>query len=76
MAVMAVMIVNGDGDGEKKQDRELTAARRWLKSHQKEYRWLKPTLLGDDLYSHEPFCRQIREAGYIFIFTREDATHP
>jgi hypothetical protein len=32
--------------------------------------------LGDDLYSHEPFCRQIREAGYSFIFTCKDATHP
>ncbi|GHV41816.1 hypothetical protein AGMMS49546_18590 [Spirochaetia bacterium] len=74
MPVMAEMIHNGDG--EKKQDCELTAAKRWLKSHSEEYRWLKPTLLGDDLYSHEPFCRQVLEAGYSFIFTCKDSTHP
>lgn len=74
MPVMAEMIHNGDG--EKKQDCELRAAKRWLKSHSEEYRWLKPTLLGDDLYSHEPFCRQVREAGYSFIFTCKDSTHP
>jgi hypothetical protein len=31
--------------------------------------------LWDDLYSREPFCRQIREAGYSFIFTREGSAH-
>jgi hypothetical protein len=49
--VMAEMIRNGDGA--KKQDCELTAAKRRLGSHGQEYGWLKPTLLGDDLYSHE-----------------------
>jgi hypothetical protein len=62
LPVMAEMIRNRDG--EKKQDCELTAAKRWLGSHGQEYGWLKPMLLGDDLYSHEPFCRQIREEGY------------
>jgi hypothetical protein len=27
------------------------------------------------LYSHEPFCRQVPEAGYSFIFTCKDTTH-
>jgi hypothetical protein len=52
------------------------AAKRWLQSYGQEYGWLKPTLLGDDLYSHEPFCRQVVEAGYSFIFTCKDTTHP
>jgi hypothetical protein len=73
LPVMAEMIRNGDG--EKKQDCELTAAKRWLGSHGQEYGWLKPTLLGDDLYSHEPFCRQALEAGYSFIFTCKNTTH-
>jgi hypothetical protein len=28
------------------------------------------------LYSHEPFCRQVQEAGYSFIFTCKETTHP
>ncbi|MDR2477940.1 MAG: hypothetical protein LBD48_01355, partial [Treponema sp.] len=62
-SVMAEMTANGDG--ERKQDCELTAAKRWL----------KPTLLGDDLYSPEPFCRQVLEAGCHCIFTCKDKTH-
>ena len=74
LPVMAEMI--GNGDGEKKQDCELVAAKRWLQSYGQEYGRLKPTLLGDDLYSHEPFCRQVVEGGYSFIFTCKDTTHP
>jgi hypothetical protein len=72
-SVMAEMISNGDG--EKKQDCELVAAKRWLERYGEAYRWLKPILLGDDLYSHEPFCRQVKEGGYSFIFTCKDTTH-
>ena len=73
LPVMAEMICNGEGN--KKQDCELTAAKRWLTSHGQEYAWLKPTLLGDDLYSHEPFCLQVLSAGYSFIFTCKETTH-
>ncbi|MHB9292520.1 hypothetical protein Holit_01618 [Hollandina sp. SP2] len=66
----------GDEEGEKKQDCELAAGKRWLTRYGEAYRWLKPTLLGDDLYSHEPFCRQVQEAGYSFIFTCKDTTYP
>jgi hypothetical protein len=74
MPVMAEMIRNGDG--EKKQDCELAAGKRRLGKYGEAYRHLKPTLLGDDLYSHEPFCRQVMETGYHFIFTCKDSTHP
>ena len=73
LPVMAEMIANGDGA--KKQDCELTAAKRWLGGHGEEYAWLNPTLLGDDLYSHEPFCRQVLAAGYHFIYTCKEKTH-
>jgi len=43
-------------DGEKKQDCEINAVKRWFDAHYEEYKWLKPTLLGDDLYSRRPFC--------------------
>ena len=63
-------------DGEKKQDCELTAGKRWLKAHWQEYDWLKPTLLGDDLYSNRPFCEKIVQNGWSFIFTCKEESHP
>ncbi|MDR2802877.1 MAG: hypothetical protein LBB22_01140 [Treponema sp.] len=44
MPVMAEMI--GNGDGEKKQDCELAAGKRWVTTYGEAYQWLKPTLLG------------------------------
>jgi hypothetical protein len=62
-------------DGEKKQDCELVAGKRWLQAHEDEYKWLKPTLLGDDLYSNRPFCEKAAEKGWGFIFTCREDTH-
>jgi hypothetical protein len=62
-------------DGEKKQDSELAAGKRWLESHGEEYNWLKPTLLGDDLYSNRPFCEKVVEKGFSFIFTCKEESH-
>jgi hypothetical protein len=72
--VTGEMITNGDG--EKKQDCELAAAKRWLSTHAEELQGLKATLLGDDLYSHYPYCRQILDKGLSFIFTCRQSTHP
>lgn len=74
LPVMPEMIVNGDG--EEKQDCEINAAKRRLAGSGKDYGRLKPTLLGDDLYSHYPFCQAVLEAGYSFIFTCKDESHP
>ena len=63
-------------DGHEKQDCELKAAKRWLSKHADEYRWLKPTLLGDDLFSNYPLCKEIIEKGYSFIFTCKEQSHP
>jgi hypothetical protein len=46
-------------DGAEKQDCELKAAKRWLSKYADEYAWLKPTLLGDDLFSNQPFCEAV-----------------
>jgi hypothetical protein len=72
--VMGEMITNEDG--EKKQDCELTAAKRWLSTHAEELQGLKATILGDDLYAHYPYCRQILDKGVSFIFTCRQNTHP
>ena len=72
--VMVEMITNEDG--EKKQDCELTAAKRWLPKHVDELQGLKATILGDDLYSHYPFCKKILDNQLSFIFTCKQNTHP
>jgi len=64
-----------NADGEKKQDCELEAGKRWLEAHAAEYAWLKPTLLGDDLYSNRPFCELVAGKGWGFIFTCRDESH-
>ena len=74
LPVMAEAITNKDGT--EKQDCEYQAGKRWLAAHGQEYRWLKPTLLGDDLYSSQPFCLQVLEQGMSFIFTCKPASHP
>jgi hypothetical protein len=74
LPVAPEMIANTNG-GEK-QDCELKAAKRWLNKHANEYKWLSPTLLGDDLYSNYPFCKQVLDGGYSFIFTCKDTSHP
>ena len=73
LPVMPEMVVsNGEGVG--KQDCQLQAGKRRLEKRGEEYRWLKPTLLGDDLYARQPFCEQVLKAGYSFIFTCKDTS--
>src|ERR1019366_8398525 len=45
-------------DGHTKQDCELAAAKRWLEHNATRYHSGPVTLLGDDLYAHQPFCRR------------------
>jgi hypothetical protein len=73
LPVAAEIIRNSDG--EKKQDCELAAGKRWLATHAPEYDWLNPTLLGDDLYSNRPFCEKIAHEGWSFIFTCKEESH-
>ena len=73
LPVAAEIIRNTDGT--EKQDCELVAAKRWLDAHSEEYNWLKPTLLGDNLYSNRPFCEKVIEKGWSFIFTCKEDSH-
>jgi hypothetical protein len=59
-----------------KQDCELNAGKRWLKNYGEEYAWLKPTLLGDDLFSNYPFCTAVLKENMSFIFTCKPKSHP
>lgn len=62
-------------DGAEKQDCELNAAKRWLHEHGGDYRSLNVTVLGDDLYRHEPFCLEVLAQGFDFILVCKPNSH-
>ena len=62
-----------NGDGEAKQDCEINASKRWTKK--KRFLLLPLLFLGDDLYAHEPFCREIIDKGDAFVFTAKEESH-
>lgn len=62
-------------DGAEQQDGELNAAQRWLADWGDEYSSLGVTLLGDDRYCHEPFCREALNRGLGFILVGKPASH-
>ncbi len=61
-------------DGSKKQDCELNAAKRWVErnAHMAD---LKVIILGDDLFSKEPFCKQLLSEGFHFILVCKPDSH-
>jgi len=63
-------------DGHTKQDCEIAAAKRWLEQNTARYLQGTVTLLGDDLYAHQPFCRRTLLYGFHFIFTCKPDSHP
>ncbi|HBD82618.1 MAG TPA: ISNCY family transposase [Dehalococcoidia bacterium] len=62
-------------DGHEKQDCEINAAKRWLENHSAFYHTGNDTLLGDDLYAHQPFCRRTMLYGFHFIFVCKPDSH-
>ena len=62
-------------DGDDKQDCEIKASKRWLAKEAIVKGLGEVTILGDDLYAHEPFCRDVVGAGMDFIFTCKPESH-
>ena len=62
-------------DGHTKQDCEIAAAKRWLDKHAAQYAPLQATLLGDDIYAHQPFCRRTLLMGFNFLFVCKPDSH-
>ena len=62
-------------DGDKKQDCESKATKRWLAKHAEKYAKLKATILADDLYSRQPICEEILTRGLNFILVCKPAFH-
>jgi hypothetical protein len=63
-------------DGVEKQDCELRAAERWLRRNATHFGASCVTLLGDDLYCHQPFCELVLATGWHFVFTCKPTSHP
>jgi len=62
-------------DGDTKQDCEIKAAKRWLDKNGSFYHTGNDTILGDDLYAHQPFCRRALLSNYHFIFVCKPNSH-
>jgi hypothetical protein len=62
-------------DGSDKQDCELTAAKRWIRRNRKLCSVIQVTVLGDDLYSNQPFCELLLEQGFSFVLVCKPESH-
>jgi len=63
-------------DGQEKQDCEIEASKRWLSKHGEYYARQNVTILGDDLYSRQPFCQAIKDKKLHFILVCKEDSHP
>lgn len=63
-------------DGHEKQDCEIEAAKRWLETQGAFYAKRGVTILGDDLFSRQPFCRALKDHGFHFILVCKPESHP
>ena len=62
-------------DGATKQDCEQVAAKRWLRRCGASYAAYGVTLLGDDLYCHQPLCQLALDQQMNFIFVCKPDSH-
>lgn len=62
-------------DGHEKQDCENAAAKRWLATYGERYSRWQATLLGDDLYCHQPLVKQILQQQFNFILVCCPGSH-
>lgn len=62
-------------DGHDKQDCELAAASRWLAQWGAHYAERGMTILGDDLYCHQPFCEKVRALKAHFLLVCKPDSH-
>ena len=62
-------------DGQEKQDCELAACKRWLTMWGGHYALWGVTLLGDDLYCHQPYCEEAIAQGFHLLLTCKPESH-
>ena len=62
-------------DGHEKQDCEIQAAKRWVEKHGEFYAARGVTILGDDLFSRQPFCLALKDKKFHFILVCKPDSH-
>jgi hypothetical protein len=62
-------------DGNIKQDCEINAAKRLIPEIKKDHPQLGLIIVGDDLFSRQPFIANVLAAGYHYIFTVKPDSH-
>jgi hypothetical protein len=62
-------------DSHKKQNCETAAAKRWLQQQAGVYAQQKVTILGDDLYSRTPLCRDLLSNNFNFLLVCKPSSH-
>ena len=62
-------------DGNKKEDCERNASKRWMARLGDKLSELDITIGGDDLYANQPFCEQIVENEMNFLFVCKPLSH-
>jgi hypothetical protein len=63
-------------DGHEKQDCEIEAGKRWIDSYGGYYAKRNVTILGDDLFSRQPFCQALQDQNLHFILVCKPDSHP
>ena len=62
-------------DGTTKAENEITAAKRWLARMGERLSLLSVTIMGDDMYSSQPFLELVREAEMNFLCVCKPQSH-
>jgi len=62
-------------DGKEKQDCEIEAGKRWLDKHGDFYAKQGVTILGDDLFSRQPYCQKLKDKKLHFILVCKPDSH-
>jgi len=62
-------------DGSEKQDCEIEAGKRWLSQHGDYYAKENVTILGDDLFSRQPFIQAMKDKKLHFILVCKPDSH-
>ena len=62
-------------DGNEKQDCEIEAGKRWLSQYGDFYAKRNVTILGDDLFSRQPFIQALRDKKLHFILVCKPDSH-
>ena len=62
-------------DGQKKQDCEIAAAKRWIQANGGDLKNLQAIIMGDDLYCKQPFCELLLDQQLDFILICKEESH-